>query len=775
MKQTFFKIKNYQREKSLKKIIKKIDRKKYSNLSDKELKEKAFKEKNNIENLLSIISESVKRTLNIEPYDVQLMAAISIAINGYLVEMKTGEGKTLTAGISALIKAIRGHKTFVITVNDYLSKRDLESNKELFDFFGITSSVLQKDMNVYQRQESYAAQIVYGTSSEFAFDYLRDNTVNDLKLKTFKNRVFDSVIIDEIDSVLIDEASTPLIISGQNKEQNNALIFQANSFAKKLSYTTDKEDSTKDVFVEYKSKTALLTEQGIAKAEEFFKIDNLYAAENMEILHRVEQAIVANFVYEIEKDYIIHEGAIVLVDQGTGRLSFGRQLSFGLHQALEAKEQLALTFENVAIAKITYQNFFKKFEYLSGMTGTAKTEEEEFLEIYGLEIIVIPTHKPMIRKDLMDRIFINKNGKTKDLVKIVKETNKSGQPILIGTTTVEENEYLSEVFKKEGIKFSQLNAKNAEEEAEIISHAGEFGRITLATNMAGRGVDIKLTEESRAAGGLFVIGFGRYENRRVDNQLRGRSGRQGDPGKSIFLVSLEDDIVKNFAGSKIMNLAKNLDISENDVIESKMISNAIEKAQKAREDMYFEIRKHLVEYDSVLSSQRDKIYEIRDNLLTINDRESFLGKIKESILEESKYLTYIDYESLSKELLERFNIAVDKENYPKNEEEFISFMEFVIFNKFMELPEELSVEILKDIYISILDKEWSIHLTELETYQEGVGSVKLANKDPLVEYQKKGFEMFNHMIIRVRRKILYTLFNNRYEIVHSEINEKGIE
>jgi len=759
LKNTFFKIKNTQKLFKVKKLIKKINKYDLKEKSDEELRDMVNK---NIplEEFLAIISEASFRTLGLRPYNEQLKAVISIAIDGYLVEMRTGEGKTLTAGISALIRAIKGHKVFVVTVNDYLSKRDLEYNTKLFDFFRIKSGVLQSEQNLQERQNIYKSNIVYGTSREFAFDYLRDNTIQDKAQRIYLDidkYGFDCVIIDEIDSVLIDESSTPLIISEKNKSQNNKLIKTCDLAVKKLSFSEEEKES--DFTIDKKARVARLTETGIYKIEKELSIQNLYSLEAVEYLHRIEQALVANFVYECEKDYLIQDNKIVLIDQSTGRLSPGVQLSFGLHQAIEAKEGVEITIENITTAKTTYQNFFNKFKHLSGMTGTAKTEEEEFLDIYGLEIIVIPTHKPVIRKDYQDRIFLNKKGKTSELIRIVKEAHKKGQPILIGTTTVEENEFLSKELKKHNLTFNQLNAKNAEKEAEIISKAGEKGTITLATNMAGRGVDIKLSKESISLGGLYVIGYGRYRNRRIDNQLRGRSGRQGDPGESVFILSLEDETIVNFSGEKLKNIAKNLKVEEDEVIQSKLIEKTIERAQKAYENIYYEARKELVQYDSVLSTQRDKIYSIRNNILDIEDISDFYKKIKELIKDKSSEFNFYDFEDLKLNLLESLYINATEDSYPKTEEDLINYLEYVIFNKFLDLPENISLSIIRSIYIKHIDRNWQHHLSELDALQNGIGLISISKKDPLIEYQKRGFNMFKETLKKITGDILYELFN----------------
>lgn len=764
MNNIFFKVKNRAKINKQLKILKSLNEN-YKNYSDKDLKRLFFESINDEVILISILSEISFRILGLRPYREQLMGVLSIAINGYLVEMKTGEGKTLTAGLAALIRAARGHKTFVLTVNEYLSQRDLNYNKKLFDYFDISNSALNSNDNFEDRRKKYESDIIYGTASDFVFDYLRDNTVALKDMLIYPDRKFDSVIIDEIDSILIDESSTPLIISSKNKNQNNELILKINNIVKEIYKEKD------IVIVDSKDKTAILTEKGIDKVESLLGIENLYDHSNIEYLHRVEEALLAFCIYKKEKDYIVNNEKIILIDQSTGRLSHGRQMSYGLHQALEAKEGVNITYENMAIAKITYQSFFNKFNHLTGMTGTAKTEEEEFLEIYNLEIIVIPTHKKMIREDLPDKIFINHAGKLNQLIHEVRSAHEKGQPILIGTTSVEENEYLSEVLKKEMFKFNQLDAKNVVEEAKIIESAGEFKSITLATNMAGRGIDIKITEESRSVGGLFVIGYGKNDNRRIDNQLKGRSGRQGDPGKSLFLVSLEDSLVVDFSENRLFKIIKNLNVSQNEIIESNLVSKVIEKAQKTKENVYFEARKNLVKFDSVLSIQRDKIYGIRRDIINIKDKEDFFSKLRDSIFYLSEELTYNEFDILKNELKEILNISIKKDSYPVNSKEFVDFMEYTIFNKFNEIDNEICIEILRGIYIKNIDTKWIRHLNSLEAYQDGVDNVKLAQKDPLIEYQKKAFAMFEELLKNIKESILYEVFNIKFEVEKVDMNK----
>lgn len=745
------------------KIISKIPAKNhFDSLSDNTLVKSINKSINEKENAFAIIREAAKRTLNLSPYDVQLLGALIIS-DGNIAEMKTGEGKTLTAGISAVYNALLGHKVFVVTVNDYLAARDLHENKPLFDFFGLTSGLITSNNSDTEfKQSQYHCNIVYGTNSEFCFDYLRDNMVHDINEKV--QPIQDYVLIDEIDSILIDEARTPLIISGQSDSFQYDL-YMIDSFAKTLKEGEEllvdyQKTHTNDFFIDKQQGSVVLTEKAVEKIENYFKIDNLYENHNSSSLaHIIEQALVANHVFFEGLQYVIKDEKIVLIDENTGRLTEGRQLSNGLHQAIEAKEKLVLSSSSTVLAEITYQNYFKLFNKISGMTGTIINEEIEMSSIYGLDIIQVPTNKPTIREDKKDLLFIVKEAKINHLVKIVKEIHAQGRPILIGTASVTDNEILEEVFKKENIFVNVLNAKNAEIESEIIAKAGEFGAITLTTNMAGRGVDIKLDSKSKELGGLYVIGFERYDNRRIDNQLRGRSGRQGDPGTSQFLVSLDDKVIKNFAGTKLLNLISNLNIDSNEILESKMVSNGIEKAQKRIEEMHFESRKELIKYDQIISVQRNKLFELRNNILSLN--YDFILKIDELIdVGVNGIFKYgeEDKELAAENLLSKFNMKIeDVSNL--NKSSLKTIFTNTIANNFSAVSREDFIAIVRSVYLDILDGNWIDNLTNLEELRKGVGLRQINQKDPLIEFNKEAFSMYESMIANIQYNILKTLLN----------------
>jgi len=785
------KLLNISNNRKLNKIRKIVEKSMKNNLDNKKLSDSDLKEKTLtskiLEEQLSLIAEISKRTLGLTPFKVQLEAILALTI-GYSVEMKTGEGKTLVTGLAAVLDTLNGNRTFVVTVNDYLTDRDAKYNKPVFDFLDINVGVINNNLDIESKKQQYLCDIVYGTSSTFAFDYLKDNMVIESKHRVnkgiFKNKnliLFDSVIIDEVDSVLIDESRVPLIISGQNEDQNNEIIMQAQSVFKNLILGNETEErslinSSKiesgDFIVNKKDRNTFLTEAGVSKVEKLLKIDNLYDSKNQEILHRISQAIVANSLYSSQKEYSIKNGKIVLIDQSTGRLSEGRQLGDGLHQAIEAKESLDITFETIKESEITYQNFFKLFNKISGISGTVKTEEEEFLSIYGLETLVINTNVKIKRIDHTDKIFLTKKSKIEALLKIIKNQDKIFAPILIGTSNVEENEEIASIFRENNIKFNQLNAENEFKEAEIIEHAGEVSTITLATNMAGRGVDIKISNESRSLGGLTVIGFGRYNNRRIDNQLRGRSGRQGDPGNSIFLISLEDDLIQVFGqDNKLLKTVRRLGFKDSEEITSKMVSKAIEKAQKTIEGMEFKQRKDLMKYDSVLASQRLKFYEIRNNIIDLEDFKDMITKIEtliEARVNELNILEILnseDYEQLNIVFAESFNMEFSDSNIPDDINQVINFLKHLILNKLIELDKNIALHITKGIYLNVLDSQWRSHLHSLNSLEKGSNLQSYNQKDPVTEYQKESFKVFkNDFLINSKKNILLNLINTQIKL-----------
>lgn len=758
--------------KPYKKIISKITTQTdYHLVSDQDLVQLLQASINEKDTAFSLIREAAKRTLNLIPYDVQIMGALIIS-DGKIAEMKTGEGKTLTAGMTAVYNAILGRKVYVVTVNDYLVERDSHENKPLFDFFGLSvGTITSTNRDNDYKKEQYECNIVYGTNSEFCFDYLRDNMVHDINDKV--QPVQDFVLIDEIDSILIDEARTPLIISGQT-DYSSYDLYMIDIFAKSLKegqmvIEDYAKKYTEDFYVDKQQQSVILSEDGIDKIEKFFKIKHLYENHDMSgLAHIIEQALVANHIYENGLQYIVKDSKIVLIDENTGRLTEGRQLSHGLHQAIEAKENLPISPATSVLAEITYQNYFKLFSTIGGMTGTIETEAKEMYEVYKLDIIEVPTNKPVIRKDRKDIIFTTKERKIKYLLKLVKEIHSKGQPILIGTASVTDNELLEDIFEKENIKVNVLNAKNAEIESEIIAKAGQFGSITLTTNMAGRGVDIKLDQQSKDIGGLFVIGFERYDNRRIDNQLRGRSGRQGDPGVSQFFVSLEDRMIKAFAGSKLLNIVSNLDIEDSEFLESRMISKGIEKAQIKMEEANFESRKELIKYDQIISIQRNKIFELRDSILS--EDYDFISKINELIdhsIDQIFSNGEEDKETANENLLSSYNIMINDYLYLRKID-LKNMFENKIASTFGTIPKEDMFTIIRSIYLDAIDTSWIENLTNLEELRKGVGLRQINQKDPLIEFNKEAYSMFATMLKTNQLKIMNTLLHVQLEAINEQ-------
>ena len=701
----------------------------------------------------AVCREAAVRTIGQKHFREQLIGGI-VLHQGRISEMKTGEGKTLVATLPAYLNGLSGKGVHVVTVNDYLAKRDSEWMGEIYKFLGLTVGVILHDLDQQQRQEAYNCDITYGTNSEFGFDYLRDNMV--IYKEERVQRGLNFAIVDEVDSILIDEARTPLIISGEG-EKSTELYKVADYFVKSL--------LKEDYEVDEKANSVILTETGVKKAEKYFNLENYGDAENMDVQHHVAQALKANYIMKNDKDYMVKDGEVVIVDEFTGRLMEGRRYSDGLHQAIEAKEGVKVERESKTLATITYQNYFRMFNKLSGMTGTAQTEEVEFREIYGLDVIVIPTHKPMIRQDLPDLVYKTEKGKFNAVVNDIIETNKTGQPVLVGTVSVEKSEYLSGLLKRKGIAHQVLNAKYHEMEAEIISHAGEKGTVTIATNMAGRGTDIKLEDGVDQLGGLKIIGTERHESRRIDNQLRGRSGRQGDPGASRFYVSFDDDLMRIFGTDKIKDMVDKLGLDENDAIESKMVTSAIENAQKKVEGNNFDIRKTLLQYDDVMNTQREIIYKQRAEVLEgedlkeqiqamINDVietvvDSHITGIEENLEEDlEKMINYFEEIFIPKglltvdELKNYNNIEIKdkikniaKEMYAKKEEEFSS---------------EQMREIERVILLRVVDTKWMDHIDAMEHLKQGIGLRAYKQQDPSQAYQFEGSGMFEEMIYNIK-------------------------
>ncbi|KEI05087.1 preprotein translocase subunit SecA [Clostridium botulinum] len=759
-------------------IINKIEsyEKEFEKLTDEQLKNKTeeFKEilksGKTLDDILpeafAVAREASWRVLSMKHFREQLIGGI-VLHQGRIAEMKTGEGKTLVATLPAYLNALSGNGVHVITVNDYLAKRDRDQMSQLYEFLGLTTGVIIHDLDNEQRREAYNCDITYGTNNEFGFDYLRDNMV--VYKEERVQRKLNFCIVDEVDSILIDEARTPLIISG---EGDNSTDFYkvADFFAKTL-----KED---DYTVDEKTKSVILTEQGIEKAEKFFHLDNYGDADNMQVQHHVVQALKANYNMKRDKDYMVKDNEVIIVDEFTGRLMEGRRYSDGLHQAIEAKEDVKIQKESKTLATITFQNYFRMYNKLSGMTGTADTEEAEFREIYGLDVVIIPTHRPIARIDASDLVYKSERGKFKAIVNEIAETYKTGQPVLVGTVSIEKSELLSDMLKRKGVPHQVLNAKYHEKEAEIISHAGEKGMITIATNMAGRGTDIKLGEGVEEVGGLKVIGTERHESRRIDNQLRGRSGRQGDPGYSRFYVSLEDDLMRIFASERLQGVVEKLGLTDEDAIESRLVTNAIENAQKKVEGNNFDVRKSVLQYDDVMNQQREVIYKQRSQVL---EGESLKDDIQEMIkaviaeavdahmsgldenLEEDleKLLTYLQEIYLPKD-----TVTVDELKI-KSDDEIKDILIGIAQKLYSEKEEEITPERMREIesviLLRIVDTKWMDHIDNMDHLRQGMGLRAYRQQDPVQAYQFEGSEMFDEMINSIKTDTVKYLFHIQVE------------
>ncbi|MCP8617612.1 preprotein translocase subunit SecA [Salirhabdus salicampi] len=704
----------------------------------------------------AVVREASQRVLHMRPYYVQLLGAIAMH-EGNIAEMKTGEGKTLASTMPVYLNAITKKGVHVVTVNDYLADRDAKEMGQLYNFLGLTVGLNMSGMSKEEKRDAYAADVTYGTNNEFGFDYLRDNMV--LYKEQMVQRPLHYAIIDEVDSILIDEARTPLIISGTAQKSAN-LYRQADSFASTLK---NDEDYTFDE----KTKNVQLTEEGINKAERFFSVENLYDLSNVSLTHHINQALKAHVIMKRDTDYVVQEGEVVIVDQFTGRLMKGRRYSDGLHQAIEAKEGLQVQKESMTLATITFQNLFRMYEKLAGMTGTAKTEEEEFRNIYNMDVVVIPTNRLIQRDDRADLIYKTIEGKYRALVKDIKERHEKGQPILVGTVAVETSEIISQQLKKAGVKHNVLNAKNHFREAEIILEAGQKGAVTIATNMAGRGTDIKLGEGVKEVGGLAVIGTERHESRRIDNQLRGRAGRQGDPGVSQFYLSMEDELMRRFGSDNMKNMMDRLGMDDDQPIESKMVSRAVESAQKRVEGNNFDARKTLLSYDDVLRQQREIIYKQRFEVLdSANLREIIEGMIQSTLdrvvsthtqdeLDENWDLqSIVDY--VRANLLEQAEITVDHLK-GKEPEEITEFIMDKVKAKYDEKEQELSDEQMREfekvILLRTVDTKWMDHIDQMDQLRQGIHLRAYGQTDPLREYQMEGFAMFEQMIASIEEEV----------------------
>lgn len=745
----------------------------YESLSDEALKEafEALKQAvrtgvktldDVLNDVFAITREASKRTTGMRHFDVQMIGGL-VLHDGNIAEMKTGEGKTLVATLPVVLNAMSGEGVHVVTVNDYLARRDADDMSRIYHFLGLSVGVVTNGLeNDAVRKEQYLADITYGTNNEFGFDYLRDNMRYALDEKV--QRVHNFVIVDEVDSILIDEARTPLIISGPANRTLDGYT-KADAVAKALS-----KDS--DFTVDEKNRTIVLSEEGISNAEKLFGVDNLYSLENAVLSHHLDQALKAHHLFEVDVDYVVREGEIVIVDEFTGRLSEGRRFSEGLHQALEAKEKVMIKEESQTLADITFQNYFRLYKKLAGMTGTAQTEATEFAQIYNLEVVSIPTNLPMVRQDMNDLIYKTEREKFEAVIKDIKLCHEKGQPVLVGTASIEKSELLHAMLKKEKVPHSVLNAKNHEKEAQIIKDAGVKGAVTIATNMAGRGVDIRLSDEIKALGGLYIIGTERHESRRIDNQLRGRSGRQGDNGKSRFYLSLEDNLLRIFGSDRIKAIMERLGIEEGEHIESKMVTRAVENAQKKVEAMHFEARKHLLEYDDVANKQRKTIYNFRNDLLNPNyDIETKIKEIRFEFVSNLLFRAEI-YEGIAQAQydVERLISLLHEELGEKFAPEALQGLEFDVlrdtiaaqlektFDAKMSVVDEVQrKEIQRILYLQVLDNAWRAHLYQMDILKTGIGLRGYNQKDPLTEYKKESYNLFMELVEQIKFESFRTL------------------
>lgn len=725
----------------------------------------------------AVVREASKRVLGMRHFDVQLIGGITLH-RGNIAEMRTGEGKTLVATLPVYLNALTGKGVHVVTVNDYLAKRDSEWMGKLYRALGLSVGLIVANLDYNQRKLAYASDITYGTNNEFGFDYLRDNMV--IHAEQMVQRPLNYAIVDEVDSILIDEARTPLIISGPGERSTDSYY----TLAKVVPQLVAGEDYT----IDEKQKTIAPTESGIAKVEKMLKIENLYDSANLELNHLLNASLRAYAMMHRDKDYVVKDGQVVIVDEFTGRLMFGRRYSDGLHQAIEAKEGLKVERESQTLASITFQNYFRMYEKLAGMTGTAKTEEQEFNNIYGLEVYEIPPNKPLLRKDLPDLIFKTKKAKYKAVVKDVVERHKKGQPVLVGTTSITQSEQLSDMLLKSGVPHNVLNAKHHEKEAEIVANAGQRGMVTIATNMAGRGTDISLGEGVAELGGLHILGTERHESRRIDNQLRGRSGRQGDPGSSQFFLSLEDDLMRIFGADNISGMMDKLGMEEDEPIEHSLITKSIERAQKKVENHNFNIRKYILEYDDVMNQQREVLYDqrrkilgnesLRDTIMEMVD--SLVIKAMNQYADEKLYPEEWDYEGLLKHLelffLEpgQFTVA-EMEDLGRGElQERLLAIAHEEYDKREQLIGEANMrELEKAVMLKVLDSKWMEHLDSMDMLREGIGLRAYGQKNPLVEYKFEAYDMFEAMIEAIQEDTIMYLYRIRIELNDNVIEEES--
>ncbi len=757
-----------------------------SRLTDQELRRKTDEFRNRLadgetlDELLpeafAVIREAAKRTIGQRPFDVQLMGGI-ILHQGKIIEMRTGEGKTLVATLPVYLNALTGKGVHIITVNDYLAERDshgrgnFKGMGNIYESLGLSVGCILHGLRMEERQAAYAADIAYGTNNEFGFDYLRDNMA--VAKEYMVQRKLNYCIVDEVDSILVDEARTPLIISGPAEESTDK-YYTINRIIPKLSAEADYK-------IDEKHKNVTLTEDGVSTVEKLLHLENLYDEQNIEVLHHVVQGLRAHTLFKRETDYIVKDSKVVIVDEFTGRLMPGRRWSDGLHQAIEAKEGAEIEEENQTLATITFQNYFRMYEKLAGMTGTARTEAQEFMEIYKLDAIVIPTHKPMVREDQADQIYRTEREKHKAIIEDIAEHYERGQPMLVGTTSIERNEKLSSMLKRRGVPHQVLNAKQHEQEAHIIAQAGQAKTITIATNMAGRGTDIQLGPGVVELGGLYVLGTERNESRRIDNQLRGRSGRQGDPGASRYYLSLEDDLLRLFAVENLQNWMSKLGMQEDEVIEHPWVTKAIERAQKAVETRNFELRKHLLEYDDVMNKQREVIYAQRRAILEGEDISGLILDMVDELVDEavSTYLpkntppaegaiqTLVDW------LRAVFNLHVPPSDLEREQPDAVAaHLTQRLRNIYRERetgfgPDQMR-EMERIVMLNIIDAQWKNHLYNMDQLKEGIGLAAYGQKDPLIEYKREGFAMFQAMLSSIKQKTLEVLFHIKAALPHEE-------
>ena len=862
MKTLFEKFLGTYSDRELKRIVpiaSKVDvlEEQYKGFTDAQLKEKTteFKERltrgETLDDILpeafAVVREASWRVLGMRHFNVQIIGGI-VLHQGRIAEMKTGEGKTLVATLPAYLNALAGKGVHIVTVNDYLARRDSEWMGKLYSFLGLSVGLIVHGLENDERRAAYNADITYGTNNELGFDYLRDNMVIYKEQKVQREHSF--AIVDEVDSILVDEARTPLIISGAG-DKSTILYETADKFARTLKLIRIKESDDKehdsnvdaDYIIDEKAHTATLTERGIKKAEEFFGIENLSDSENLTISHHINQAIRAHGIMHRDQNYVVKDGEVIIVDEFTGRLMLGRRYSDGLHQAIEAKEKVKVERESKTLATITFQNYFRLYKKLSGMTGTAQTEEEEFQAIYKLDVIVIPTNKPLAREDLADSVYKNETGKFNAVIEQIKECYGKGQPVLVGTITIEKSEELSRALKKSGIPHEVLNAKFHEKEAEIVAQAGKKGAVTIATNMAGRGTDIVLggnaefmakhemqrqgfephliseatsfadtddediinarstykelygkhkpaVERERgevvAAGGLFIIGTERHESRRIDNQLRGRSGRQGDPGASKFYISLEDDLMRLFGSERLMRMVETLGLEEDQPIEAKMLTSAIESAQKKVEGRNFNVRKHVLEYDDVMNQQREIIYGQRGKVLEGESlRENFLSmisavadRITANTVGQAQFSDDFVWDAFFASMLEKFGIAVqltDEKRLGMTKDSLNEFITDLAVQVYTKKEEELSTETMRElervILLQVVDRKWMDHIDAMDQLRSGIGLRAYAQHDPVVEYKFEGMDMFDEMISGIKEDAVRFIFHAR---VNQEVKRERV-